>query len=91
MSGIAFVVKCKNILASLYVTRKKSRLTSAQSSITGLYGVRHSPLLLLTLDIILMIFRENRSDVIIRYSNTWSGAEEVVDMRGGWADPGLWK
>ena len=29
--------------------QKRSRLTSAQSSITGLYGVRHSPLLLLTL------------------------------------------
>ena len=49
MSGIAFVVKCENILASLYVTRKRSRLTSVQSSVTGLYGVRHSPLLLLTL------------------------------------------
>ena len=35
---------------SLYVTRKGSRLTSVQSSITGLYSVRHSPLLLLTLD-----------------------------------------
>ena len=34
---------------SLYVTRKRSRLTSVQSSITGLYSVRHSPLLLLTL------------------------------------------
>ena len=43
------MVKCENILASLYVTWKRSRLTSAQSSITGLYGVRHSPLLLLTL------------------------------------------
>ena len=43
------VVKCENILASLYVTWKRSRLTSAQSSVTGLYGVRHSPLLLLTL------------------------------------------
>ena len=51
LSGIAFVVKCENILASLYVTRKRSRLTSAQSSVTGLYSVRHSPLLLLTLDI----------------------------------------
>ena len=49
VSGIAFVVKCENILTSLYVTRKRSRLTSAQSSITGLYDVRHSPLLLLTL------------------------------------------
>ena len=49
MSGIAFVVKCENILASLYVTRKRSHLTSGQSSVTGLYDVRHSPLLLLTL------------------------------------------
>ena len=49
VSGIAFVVKFENILASLYVTRKRSRLTSAQSSVTGLYGVRYSPLLLLTL------------------------------------------
>ena len=49
MSGIAFVVKCENILASLYVTRKRSHLTSVQSSVTGLYSVRHSPLLLLTL------------------------------------------
>ena len=49
MSGIAFVVKCENILASLYVTRKRSHLMFAQSSVTGLYGVRHSPLLLLTL------------------------------------------
>ena len=40
---------CGYILASLYVTRKRSRLISVQSSITGLYGVRHSPLLLLTL------------------------------------------
>ena len=27
-----------------YVTRKGSRLTSAQSSITGLYSIRYSPL-----------------------------------------------
>ena len=53
MSGIAFVVKCKNILASLYVTLKRSHLTSAQSSVTGLYNVRHSPLILLTLDTML--------------------------------------
>ena len=52
MSGIAFVVKCENILASLYVTRKRSRLTSAQSSVTELYTIRHSPLLLLTLGVI---------------------------------------
>ena len=26
------------------VTQKRSRLTFAQSSVTGLYGVRHSPL-----------------------------------------------
>ena len=34
---------------------KRSHLTSAQSSITGLYGVRHSPLLLLTLAIVLVV------------------------------------
>ena len=51
VSGVAFVVKGENILASLYITRKRSRLASVQSSITGLYGVRHSPLLLLTLGI----------------------------------------
>ena len=50
VSGIVFVVKCENILASLYVTQKGSHLTSAQSSITGLYSVRHSPVLLLTLN-----------------------------------------
>ena len=53
VSGIVFVVKCKNILASLYITWKGSRLTSAQSSITGLYSVRCSPLLFLTLAYIL--------------------------------------
>ena len=44
---------------SLYVTRKGSRLTSAQSSITGLYSVRHSPLLLLTLGSIVGYILEN--------------------------------
>ena len=48
------MVECENILASLYVMQKRSRLISAQSSVTGLYGVRHSPLLLLTLDAILV-------------------------------------
>ena len=37
------------------VTRKRSRLTSAQSFVTGLYSVRYSPLLLLTLGIIVKV------------------------------------
>ena len=29
--------------------------------------------------------------LLTMYIYTYTGVEEVVDMRGGWADPDLWK